>query len=377
VIGVRLKFFRIPGRKPAAVDESQHPGNTEASALALAPDPTPDEMELVPETDANPGAAEASGTKVDVRREPFPEEPGDLRFVGPKPPSYPVQPTSAPDGAGIISGAVDTALDGFTAGAMTVRAVSVKGDRHRHYGEPRQDSFVIARAAGIGTTPHDGIVVAVVADGVGSATLSHVGAAIACERVAASVLREHSEFAKVLVAGDTDDAKQHLTRAIDDVCAALNAAAAEAGLAATEVSTTLRGVVASTDPDLLGRLSFQIGDGGTYRLSGTEWKAVDAEPIDGPIHSTATHALPDHPEQLHVQWWESATDEVIVVGTDGFTGPLGTSEFAALLAEAWGGSAVPDLLRFAWQAQTRARSYDDDRTVAVLWHTRKNVPHAA
>ncbi|OLE20730.1 MAG: hypothetical protein AUG49_24140 [Catenulispora sp. 13_1_20CM_3_70_7] len=65
------------------------------------------------------------------------------------------------------------------------------------------------------------------------------------------------------------------------------------------------------------------------------------------------------------------------MGTDGFTGPLGTSEFAALLAEAWGGSAVPDLLRFAWQAQTRARSYDDDRTVAVLWHTRKNVPHAA
>ena len=67
----------------------------------------------------------------------------------------------------------DTVFDGWSSDDFTVRLASVRGYSHRYGGLPRQDDAEIAA-----TKPPERS--CAVADGVSSASLSHVGAAIAC-----------------------------------------------------------------------------------------------------------------------------------------------------------------------------------------------------
>ena len=68
----------------------------------------------------------------------------------------------------------DTVFDGWSTADFTVRLASVRGYSHRYSGLPRQDDVAM------GYDPRSGFILFAVADGVSSASQSHIGAAIAC-----------------------------------------------------------------------------------------------------------------------------------------------------------------------------------------------------
>ena len=69
----------------------------------------------------------------------------------------------------------DTVIDGFSTESLVIRAASLRGYVHRFKGVPRQDEL------GLGVHENGTIVVAV-ADGISSATYSHLGSSIACRQ---------------------------------------------------------------------------------------------------------------------------------------------------------------------------------------------------
>ena len=76
----------------------------------------------------------------------------------------------------------DVVADGWSSPHFEVRCASVRGAAHRFRGEPRQDEFAVV--------PHtSGALVAVVADGLSAAPMSHLGATMACRTVVEYLLR--------------------------------------------------------------------------------------------------------------------------------------------------------------------------------------------
>ena len=71
----------------------------------------------------------------------------------------------------------DVVADGWAAEHFEVRCASVRGAAHRVLAEPRQDECAVV------PHPASGALVAVVADGVSAAPLSHLGATVACRTV--------------------------------------------------------------------------------------------------------------------------------------------------------------------------------------------------
>jgi hypothetical protein len=87
----------------------------------------------------------------------------------------------------------DSEVDGLQVGNLEIRAVSIRGDEHRFYGEARQDAFdiwVVPRAG----SSDDYAVVASVADGIGSQPNSHIGAQAACRFLRQELLERIPEL---------------------------------------------------------------------------------------------------------------------------------------------------------------------------------------
>jgi serine/threonine protein phosphatase PrpC len=289
--------------------------------------------------------------------------------VGPKPPAYPAEPSAAVDARADVAGAVvpDTVVDGFNVGNLVVRAASIAGDSHRCDGEPRQDAVAV-----VAFGPRErGLVLAVVADGVGSQRHSHVGADTACKATVAALAARAGDV-EAAIRGDLRDRLYfEVVHVIDEVAMAITSEAGRISQPSRELATTLRVVLVPTDPKVRARLAFSVGDGATLSLAGTAWKPVGPGFGDGTgVHDTATAVLPLHPQELAVEIWAADPGETIVLGTDGFSEPLRDEEFAELLAADWGQEEVPGMMRFLWQAQSRLRSYDDDRTVICIWESR-------
>jgi hypothetical protein len=162
---------------------------------------------------------------------------------------------------------------------------------------------------------------------------------------------------------------------IDEAAMAITAEAVRLSRSSRELATTLRAVLVPTDPEVRARLAFSIGDGATLCLAGGAWKPVrPGIGDDAEVHVTATAVLPLQPEDLSVDMWTAKPGETTVVCTDGFSEPLRDVEFAALISGDWGQEEVPGVMRFLWQAQSRLRSYDDDRTVICIWERSTTSP---
>jgi serine/threonine protein phosphatase PrpC len=299
-------------------------------------------------------------------RTAFPEEFSSYRQVGGKPPSYPAEPSTAREVRNGVDGALipDAVVDGFAVGALTVRAASITGDSHRYGGEPRQDSV----AAVLLGAADRGLVLAVVADGVGSESYSHVGARAACKAAVAALASRAQAVETSLRDGHQDRLYFEVVHVIDEITASIEAEADRLSRPSRELATTLRAVLVPTDPKVRERLAFSVGDGATLRLTNTVWSHVQLKgDDDSRLHDTSTAVLPLHPEELHLDTWTAAVSEIVVICTDGIAEPLRDGQFAELLAEEWSGEQVPGTIRFLWQAQARLRSYDDDRTVVCIW----------
>ncbi len=305
-----------------------------------------------------------------AERPPFwagsPSNPGAAAHIGRRAPAYPPEPTGLPPASEAdfyASLLPDTVVDGATFGRAEVRAASVRGDSHRYADECRQDAVAVAR---IGE-----LALLMVADGVGSQPFSHRGSNRICRLFARQVRDREPALRAYLAAGDETAFAGLVNRAVVEAAAGLAREAERQQMPPKAYSTTMRALLVPIDPDVRVRGFVSVGDGGLLRLRGGGWTSLDQAAGAAAMIDSATDCLPTQYQHAHARLiTDGLPGDVLVLCTDGFSLPLaGESEMRELLAEQWGG-AVPGLADFLWQAQVRARSYDDDRTVVCLWEGR-------
>ncbi|WP_309243690.1 protein phosphatase 2C domain-containing protein [Streptomyces sp. CAI-85] len=309
---------------------------------------------------------------------PSPEPPTDVvrgvpAHVGNRPPSYPPHPLGRPslrDADAFAPFSPVVLLDGAQIGQLTVRAASVRGDSHNWEGSCRQDAMTVTR---IGPADAEMLLLAV-ADGVGSALYSHVGSYQFSRLAAVYLDRDAENIHAALCARNVDELRVLATKAVAGAAAELRtgwARAAQHGprpYADQDYATTLHVLLIPTDARIRDRVLCSVGDGGLFVLREGGWHHVDPD-AGGDLLDTRTEALPHAYSSVKATLLRTGPGEVLLLGTDGVTNPLTQKdpEFARRLADAWGGPEVPSLSDFLWQAQTRAKSYDDDRTVICVW----------
>jgi serine/threonine protein phosphatase PrpC len=259
-------------------------------------------------------------------------------------------------------------VDGAAHGPLTVRAASVRGDSHRYLGEPRQDALCVTR---IGTPETGELLLLAVADGVGSAARSHVGSNEVC-RLAPFYLHEAAEeLLSALRAADLPAFTKQANEAVDRIAVLLTDLAMRERQRPEAYATTLRVLLVPLDPAVRTRGFLAVGDGGTALLRSGVWHLDVTEETEADASGmidTRTAALPLARTAVTKLLTPALPGDVLVLSTDGLSTPLsGDQEMRDFLNEAWGSGTVPGPADFLWQSQFRVKSYDDDRSVAVLW----------
>lgn len=328
--------------------------------------------------DNGPASAERASDEpvIHVPEEtPAPASPGTSGLngvpahTGSRPPSfhpYPLRSPSLRDGDEFAAFSPHVLLDGCTTGQLTVRAASVRGDSHNWEGSCRQDAMVVTRIG----PPEAEMLLLAVADGVGSARYSHIGSHRAARLAAVQLDGEAVHMHADLCAQDGTElaalANKAIANAVGD---GWNRTAERGGRPYDDAdyATTLQVLLVPTDARIRERALLSVGDGGLHVLRDGVWSQDD--PVDAGVLDTRTEALPHAYSSVKTRVFRTEPGEVLLLGTDGITNPLTQKdpEFAQRLADAWGTAGVPSLSDFLWQAQLRAKSYDDDRTVVCLW----------
>lgn len=267
----------------------------------------------------------------------------------------------------------DTIVDGVvisdSAGrpAVELRAASIRGLSHRHYGKVRQDHYAFC------ATPDGRYLVVVVSDGVSEATHSHDAAKAVCNDGCRLLLGQLDEL------GPEKLDWQQLVSQLADVLVTRSAelgsadrsTLSPADAAATHAATALFAVVGlGPGGEGLPVQVFGIGDSPAWVLrGGTEWWPLQVIKNEGAVvASSRTRALPLPGTDLDppVETTLGAAD-VLVVMTDGIADPLGDGhgDVGRFLADVWAQPPAP--LAFAAHADFARKSHDDDRTVVAIW----------
>ncbi|MFD3703484.1 protein phosphatase 2C domain-containing protein [Nocardia sp. NPDC058658] len=256
----------------------------------------------------------------------------------------------------------DTVIDGWSGGAFTIRAASVRGYLHRYRGAPRQDDFAITV-----DQERDRLTVAV-ADGVSGAKYSHIGAS-AVVRYATQWLDDPPE--------PLDDGgwytlfKSAAWTLIEQAATVLSLPQADAEQAERMLATTLTCVVCEPHPDGgLSAVVAGVGDSGVWLLADGKFVPVlgGKQASASGLSSSAVVGLPRVPNEVTPLTIIIEPGQVLLVGTDGFGDPLGGGEggvgglFASML-----GDRVPSQLEFAHALDFSRETFDDDRTLVAIW----------
>ncbi|WFE93198.1 protein phosphatase 2C domain-containing protein [Micromonospora sp. WMMD987] len=255
----------------------------------------------------------------------------------------------------------DTVIDGWAADGFAVRAASVRGPGHRASGVPRQDDFAVATVAGS--------VIAVVADGVSNAPLSHLGATMVCRTVVDYLLRADAPV-------DWHDLLRCAGWALVEY-AGRQWGETDPQRAETLLASTV--VVALVRPDGPGRAVAQlvrVGDSAAWRLRDGGWEPLFttlSDPRDE-LLPDGVAALPRVPTDVDPVEVVIAAGDVLVLATDGFAEPLGhgTGDLGRLFGD--GLATPPTMTRLAWMLDFTGGSWDDDRTVLAVWPEPPGLP---
>lgn len=306
-------------------------------------------------------AAPAAGAAQDAYR---------AEVFGSVPPSYAPEPAGLPGWNPDLPhlSVPDVELDGADQDGLVLRGASLRGDWHRHQAEPRQDAMRLARIG----SGQDALLLLAVADGVGSATHSHVGAHLACNAVLDEISEQHRDILHALRVGPAEEARllEHIEDAVRKTAKTLSQLAHQSGLDAHDCATTLRGTLVPVDPEVPRRVLFSVGCGGFVRLRDGNWEPLEVSEQDGGEGvDVRNEALPDGWRELRVLVDECAPGDLLITCTDGLSDVLPTEGVAEYLATQWGDGA-PGLTEFLHQLQLRVRAYDDDRTAVCLWERR-------
>jgi hypothetical protein len=255
----------------------------------------------------------------------------------------------------------DTIFDGWSTRRFTIRLASVRGYSHRYSGTPRQDDAAVA------VDPASGGVIFTVADGVSSASQSHLGSAAACQVAL-------NDAARQVAAGRHPIDWDHVVAA---AASALTACATnlldqdqpEPEAVEELMATTLvAGCVMPTDSGTAVSM-IQVGDSSAWILQDGRYRCVLEQKHDpaAQIISSAVSPLPRIPGRLVPAQFQLPDDSVLLIGTDGFGDPLGDGDgrvghlFAEHLRTPPAPRALAHLLDFSRE------TFDDDRTLVAVW----------
>ncbi|MBB5936126.1 protein phosphatase 2C domain-containing protein [Streptomyces zagrosensis] len=209
-------------------------------------------------------------------------------FIGDRPPTYAAEPTALPPATAIDPGddaidlddlVPDSTVDGACYGAITLRAVSSRGDSARYRGEPRRDMLLTARFG----TGDDALLLVAVASGSRAAPGAHRAARELCAWIGGAVGRSHVRLADDIRGGRRAALKSGLQRLTDRGYGRLRTRAAELGLDPAEYTASLRCLLLPVAPGCRTRVFFGVGDGGLFRLRGGAWQDLEpaAQESDG------------------------------------------------------------------------------------------------
>ncbi|MCC2276787.1 protein phosphatase 2C domain-containing protein [Streptomyces sp. ET3-23] len=383
-----------------APEVSPVPGMPLVPATPAAPAAPPSsEVAVVTASVVAPAVSEATARHDVIEVSEVPPPPVRRRgprsytadFIGQGPPTYEAEPTSWPgaDPGSLDDLVPDTVLDGARYGAMTLRAVSLRGDSARYRGEPRRDALLSARFG----TGDDALLLVAMASGARAAEGAHRAARDICTWIAGSVGRSHARLSEDLHNGRRSELKSGLHRLTDRSYGRLRARAAELGLPAAEYSASLRCLLLPGDPRCRTRVFFGVGTGGLFRLRSGAWQDLDPDPsppeplaaepsvpygpgdritIDlgiatpGTAHVIDPAEVPGEPFRFRASI--SRPGDALLVCTTGLAEPLrGEPELGIRLAERWACEEPPGLAAYLADTQLRVKGYADDRTACTVW----------
>ncbi|MFB4269389.1 protein phosphatase 2C domain-containing protein [Nonomuraea sp. GTA35] len=272
--------------------------------------------------------------------------------LGPLPQPLPVLLAGGAD-----SRAPGVALDGGMLAQTTVRAVSLRGRRHRYRGEPLQDAYAVRLSA-------DGRwVIAAVADGLGSTLHAEHAAAVAVRAATNLALTPglgwHAAFATI--AGEV----MRATARLGDRRTGRHGA----GASDPPATTLTIGVVPADGRRGIAACA-AIGDSPALWLHDGTW--TELFPPEG-RPGNVTSALPEDLGELRERQIDWGPGDVLVLCSDGFGTALGGggSVLAQRLVTSW--SSPPALRSFLCDVDFHLSTYDDDRTVLALWAGRHDT----
>ncbi|MEV7168063.1 protein phosphatase 2C domain-containing protein [Streptomyces sp. NPDC093224] len=287
-----------------------------------------------------------------------------VHHLGDRAPTYAAEPGALPaaDPAALDALVPDTVLEGARHGSHTLRAASVRGDSARYRGEHRRDFLLTARFG----SGEDALVLVALAGGDRAAPGAADAAAELCRTVAAAVGRSRDRLAEDIRAGRRDALRSGLQRLTDRGYGRLRARAAELGLAETEYTAGLRGLLLPVDPRCRTRVCFGAGAGGLFRLRSGQWQ--DLEPGGPAEPSPAADGDAEGGPAFRFRASVARTGDVLLLCSGGLAEPM--REEPALpeeLAARWAEPEPPGLAAFLADTQLRLKGYADDRTAAAVW----------
>jgi len=261
----------------------------------------------------------------------------------------------------------DTVLDGWSSADFTMRLAAVRGSSHRYRGQPRQDhaeAFCITGEEAEGER-----VIFAVADGVSNSAHGELGSLLAVQGAVRSLRRQTEAAGQLDWGGVLDTAVTTMVHGAQNVFGVANPSLREVGnLMAT---TLVCGMVWSTESGYTVALT-RVGDSGAWVLDRHGFRplfepkrAAHAEVL--PSGVAALPLIPAHPQEVRLKL---LPDEVLLVGTDGFSDPLGdgTGEIGALFAH-WL-ARTPPARGFAHLLDFSRDTFDDDRALVAIWPRR-------
>jgi serine/threonine protein phosphatase PrpC len=247
----------------------------------------------------------------------------------------------------------DSVLDGAALPGLVVRAASVRGDAHRYYGTPRQDSMGLWKV-------DESHLLACVADGLGSKEMSHLGAMAVC-KAAYGNLTDFFEHADVTTA-----AEYFIENIADD----LREWAVRGEFAVDSLSTTFLAAVIDHNAETSRTRAriMRVGDSAAMLLHKGVWVPCFPEENGQMVSTSATHALPSGTGHVEVAVHDLEPGDMLLLCTDGLAKPMTQSkQVGDQLSAWWSRPEPPSLPEFFWQFSFRAKSYDDDRTAICVW----------
>lgn len=297
-----------------------------------------------------------------------------------------------------LFGIPDTALDALELPALSVRAVSVRGRDHRYEGSVRQDSYAVGLV--------EGTLICAVADGVGSASHSHVGATVASRWAAVSTWLAQRHGNMVAGAHSQENLDEHQPHGDDATDVDLTPIASQMlaetarieGIEPPDVASTL--VVATIQPQStpgawvddddqpverwLATL-YSIGDSGMALVRDGEWQRIAMVPTasgDATGDSVVSVPAPDNDDRsLSNQTGIDAlpttttaisrtvllqTGDVLVLATDGILDLVaGVEAFREEFVGLWH-DQDPTMAQLLRVIDGLVKSYSDDRTIIAV-----------